>query len=150
MTRSSGFPSDAHEPQVGWENQRLQWLSAEPLPCFSKKGIEMHKTKLRVLHGIRQSEQLLDALAQRREAVVRIPIERVPKTRKGLMLCRINVHCLMLGAFDQFYRGTELMGMLKSAVAVIDVKARTIVLTQVRVRSVSKYLPRMLHDMRVY
>lgn len=110
----------------------------------------MPETKHRVLHGIRQCEQLFDALAKRGETIVRIPIEITPKSRKGRMMCGINVHLLMVGAFAQFYRGTDLMGMFESGVAVIDVSARTIILTKVRTCRVFKHLPRTVHDLRVY
>lgn len=110
----------------------------------------MPKTKPRVLHRLRQAEQLLDVLARRGEAIVRLPVQRASKSRKGMMLCGVNVRDVVHHAFDQFYRGTELMGMLQSAVAVIDVSARTIVLTQVRLRCRAKHLPRSVHDMRVY
>jgi hypothetical protein len=110
----------------------------------------MPKIKPRVLHGMRQPEQLLDRLARRGESELRIPVQRVPKSRKGMMLCGVNVRDVAHGAFDQFYRGTELMGMWESAVVVIDVSARTIVLKKVRLRSLFKHLPRIVHDMRVY
>lgn len=110
----------------------------------------MPETKRRVLHGIRQCEQLFDALAKRGGTILQIPIESIPRSRKGRMMCHINVQALMLCAFDQFYRGTELMGMFESGVAVVDVSARTIVLTKVRLYRVFKHLPRTAHDLRVY
>jgi hypothetical protein len=110
----------------------------------------MPKTKERVLHGLHDSDQLFEGLERRGKQVVRIPVVWRTTSRKGAMLCGVQVRHLMLFGFQQFYRGTELELRLKSATAVINVPARTIILTNVRLRHRVKYLPKTVHDIRLY
>jgi hypothetical protein len=110
----------------------------------------MPKTKARALNGLRECDRLFEELSRRGKKVVRMPVVLGSSCRKGSRLYGVPVRHLMLFGFQQFYRGTELALWLKSATAVIDVTARTIILRNVRLRHRFKYLPNKVHDIQLY
>jgi hypothetical protein len=110
----------------------------------------MPKTKPRVLHGNPQCEQLLDLLALKRLPKVLVRV-KCRSSRRGDTPEHIDVEGLMLFAFQQFYAGTDFKPrMVKSFTLVIDVTARTITLTNVKLQHRLKHLPKVVHDLRVY
>ena len=110
----------------------------------------MPKTKARVLHGLDECDRLFEGLSRRGEEEVRVSVVWGSRGRKGSRLCGVQVRNLMLFGFQQFYRGTELAPWLKSTTGIIDVPARTIILTNVRLRHRFKDLPKEVHDIRLY
>ena len=110
----------------------------------------MPQTKAPVLHGLHECDRLFEGLSCRGEEVVRVSFVWGSTCRKGARLCGVEVRNLMTFGFQQFYRGTGLELWLKSTTAIIDVTARTIILTRVRLRHRFKDLPKEVHDIRLY
>jgi hypothetical protein len=110
----------------------------------------MPATKRRVLHDCRECGQLFEELARRGHSLVRFAFANSRSGRKSRDLCGIDMENLLCFGFQMFYRDTELAMRLDRATAVIDVPARTIILTKVRLRHRVKYLPKTVHDIRLY
>lgn len=110
----------------------------------------MPKTKQRVLHGNKQCERLLDELARYKVIAYEFPIQPGSRRYMKHVMFGINEHALMVEAYRLFYAGTELERLLKSAMAIVDLVNRTIILTNVRLKHRRKDLPTEVHDLRVY
>jgi len=110
----------------------------------------MPDTKQRVLHGNQQAESLLDLMVSSGVTFLRVPLRRT----KGLPVvndfCGVNFLELIMNAFAQFYRDTELATRFQSAIAELDAVNRTIILTHVRLRHRRKDLPKEVHDLQVH
>lgn len=110
----------------------------------------MPDTNQRVLHGNQQAEQVLDLMASSGLIVVRLPLRSTNGLRVVNELCGVDFRKMILNAFAQFYRDTELATRFQSALVEIDAEKRTIILTHVRLKHRRKDLPREVHNIRVY